>query len=576
MRPVTTPDPKNLLRSLKSHRRLLRTLNEASRVPGMGQLEKNRAISRLLKALQEIIGGDSSWVAIRNEKSGEVIYPCHYQLPIPIKQLKKIPPQLGITRRVIVKGRPIFVADYPSHREAIPEIVRAGVKQFLGLPLKYQGRTFGMVGVCRLTPGNQPRPEQIASAETLGNILALVLGGTHLIQEEQKQKNELRVLREVTLHISSEQDLDRIYTLVIRRGMELLKLEAGAVEIWNAEKKGFVTTRNVNMPPRLENLFIPAGTGMTNLIIKTGKPVALSNYQKLRGAFPEIKQLGLTGMIGAPIRAGGSIFGILILGTRRPGRNFSRAEKHLIELLAEHASVAVQSAQFRKAQKEYETRLRQLSGGIISAQEEERKRIARELHDEHGQAVSLIKIRLDHLSRNWGKKLPPPVRRELAEINRLLSQNIQDIRRLIAALRPSMLDDLGLIPTLRWWLSRFENETGISTDLSLPRKWDRIPDQARTIVYRIIQESLTNTARHSAATRVKVTLKKRNGHLLAEIEDNGIGFRVEKVMSRPSESIGLMGIEERVALLGGKTEIKSQPGKGTRIRVELPLPGFSS
>jgi signal transduction histidine kinase len=87
---------------------------------------------------------------------------------------------------------------------------------------------------------------------------------------------------------------------------------------------------------------------------------------------------------------------------------------------------------------------------------------------------------------------------------------------------------------------------------------------------------LTNTARHSAATRVKVTLKKRNGHLLAEIEDNGIGFRVEKVMSRPSESIGLMGIEERVALLGGKTEIKSQPGKGTRIRVELPLPGFYS
>jgi len=576
MRPVTTPDPKNLLRSLKSHRRLLRILNEASRVPGMGQLEKNRAISRLLKALQEIIGGDSSWVAIRNEKSGEVIYPCHYQLPIPIKQLKKIPPQLGITRRVIVKGRPIFVADYPSHREAIPEIVRAGVKQFLGLPLKYQGRTFGMVGVCRLTPGNQPRPEQIASAETLGNILALVLGGTHLIQEEQKQKNELRVLREVALHIASEPDLDRIFTLIIRQGLKLLDMESGGVWLRDENKKGFTIAKSINITADLRKIFVPDHEGSTALILKTGKVVALSNYQKLKDGMPVFKNSGLIGMINAPIRAGGSIFGILILGTRRPRRIFTPAEKNLVELLAEHASVAVRSAQFRKTQKEYETRLRQLSGGIISAQEEERKRIARELHDEHGQAVSLIKIRLDHLSRNWGKKLPPPVRRELAEINRLLSQNIQDIRRLITALRPSMLDDLGLIPTLRWWLSRFENETGISTDLSLPRKWDRIPDQARTIVYRIIQESLTNTARHSAATRVKVTLKKRNGHLLAEIEDNGIGFRVEKVMSRPSESIGLMGIEERVALLGGKTEIKSQPGKGTRIRVELPLPGFSS
>jgi len=576
MRPVTTPDPKNLLRSLKSHRRLLRTLNEASRVPGMGQLEKNRAISRLLKALQEIIGGDSSWVAIRNEKSGEVIYPCHYQLPIPIKQLKKIPPQLGITRRVIVKGRPIFVADYPSHREAIPEIVRAGVKQFLGLPLKYQGRTFGMVGVCRLTPGNQPRPEQIASAETLGNILALVLGGTHLIQEEQKQKNELRVLREVALHIASEPDLDRIFTLIIRQGLKLLDMGSGGVWLRDENKKGFTIAKSINITADLRKIFVPDHEGSTALILKTGKVVALSNYQKLKDGMPVFKNSGLIGMINAPIRVEDKIFGILALGTRRPRRIFTPAEKNLVELLAEHASVAVRSAQFRKTQKEYETRLHQLSRGIISAQEEERKRIARELHDEHGQAVSLIKIRLDHLSRNWEKKLPPPVSRELAEINRLLSQNIQDIRRLITALRPSMLDDLGLIPTLRWWLSRFENETGISTDLSLPRKWDRIPDQARTIVYRIIQESLTNTARHSAATRVKVTLKKRNGHLLAEIEDNGIGFRVEKVMSRPSESIGLMGIEERVALLGGKTEIKSQPGKGTRIRVELPLPGFYS
>jgi signal transduction histidine kinase len=542
----------------------------------MGQLEKNRAISRLLKALQEIIGGDSSWVAIRNEKSGEVIYPCHYQLPIPIKQLKKIPPQLGITRRVIVKGRPIFVADYPSHREAIPEIVRAGVKQFLGLPLKYQGRTFGMVGVCRLTPGNQPRPEQIASAETLGNILALVLGGTHLIQEEQKQKNELRVLREVALHIASEPDLDRIFTLIIRQGLKLLDMGSGGVWLRDENKKGFTIAKSINITADLRKIFVPDHEGSTALILKTGKVVALSNYQKLKDGMPVFKNSGLIGMINAPIRVEDKIFGILALGTRRPRRIFTPAEKNLVELLAEHASVAVRSAQFRKTQKEYETRLHQLSRGIISAQEEERKRIARELHDEHGQAVSLIKIRLDHLSRNWEKKLPPPVSRELAEINRLLSQNIQDIRRLITALRPSMLDDLGLIPTLRWWLSRFENETGISTDLSLPRKWDRIPDQARTIVYRIIQESLTNTARHSAATRVKVTLKKRNGHLLAEIEDNGIGFRVEKVMSRPSESIGLMGIEERVALLGGKTEIKSQPGKGTRIRVELPLPGFSS
>ncbi len=280
-------------------------------------------------------------------------------------------------------------------------------------------------------------------------------------------------------------------------------------------------------------------------------------------------------MIGSPIRVEGKIFGIIAFGTRRPGRKFGREEKNLLELLAEHASVAIQSAQFRKTQKEYEARLHQLSQGIITAQEEERKRIARELHDEHGQAVSLIKLRLEHLNQNWGKKLPPPVRRELAEINQLLSRNIQDIRQLITMLRPSMLDDLGLVPTLRWWLSRFANETGIDTDLSLPRKWERLPGQTETAIYRIIQESLTNAARHSAATRVQVSLEKKDGRVQAEIADNGIGFRVEKVLNQPGGSVGLMGIEERVSLLGGKSAIKSQPGKGARIRVELPLPRFS-
>lgn len=556
--------------------RFLEILSAASRQMGLGDREKKQFIGQLLKALAKILEGESSWAAIYQERTGKIIYPYFHRLPFPICQLREIPPQFGVAWWVIKNRRPRFVADYPSHREAIPEIVQTGIKQLYGLPLNYQGRTFGMVGICRLTPGNKPRPEQIASAETLGNILAVVLGGTHLIQEEQKQKNELRVLREVALHIASEPDLDRIFILIIRQGLKLLNMESGGVWLRDENKKGFTIAKSINITADLRKIFVPDHEGSTALILKTGKVVALSNYQKLKDGMPVFKNSGLIGMINAPIRVEDKIFGILALGTRRPRRIFTPAEKNLVELLAEHASVAVRSAQFRKTQKEYETRLHQLSRGIISAQEEERKRIARELHDEHGQAVSLIKIRLDHLSRNWEKKLPPPVSRELAEINRLLSQNIQDIRQLITALRPSMLDDLGLVPTLRWWLARFENETGMDTDLSLPRKWERLPGRMETAIYRIIQESLTNAARHSAATRIQVSLEKKDGRILAEIEDNGIGFRVEKVLHQPGGSVGLMGIEERVALLGGKAVIKSQPGKGTRIRVELPLPGFSS
>ena len=571
-RPAKT---KNLPVPRESPARFLELISEASRKLGTGDQEKKQVVGQLLKALAEILGGDSSWVAIRQESRGKIIYPYFHRLPFPISRLRKFPPQSGITWWVIKNRRPRFVADYPSCREALPPIKQAEIKQMYGLPLNYQGRTFGMVGICRTTSGAKPTPAQIASVEILGNVLAMILGGTYQIQEERKQKHELRALRDIALEIASEPDLDRIFSLLIRSGRRLLGVESGGIGVWDEKRNGFTIAQAVNTDASLKKILVPAEVGTTALILKTKRVTAISNYQRMKNTMPEFKQSGLVGMIGSPIRVEGKIFGIIAFGTRRPGRKFGREEKNLLELLADHASVAIQSAQFRKTQKEYEARLHQLSQGIITAQEEERKRIARELHDEHGQAVSLIKLRLEHLNQNWGKKLPPPVRRELAEINQLLSRNIQDIRQLITMLRPSMLDDLGLVPTLRWWLSRFANETGIDTDLSLPRKWERLPGQTETAIYRIIQESLTNAARHSAATRVQVSLEKKDGRVQAEIADNGIGFRVEKVLKQPGGSVGLMGIEERVSLLGGKSAIKSQPGKGARIRVELPLPRFS-
>ncbi|MCX5858401.1 MAG: GAF domain-containing protein [Proteobacteria bacterium] len=574
MKPRHRKNPE-LLAPRENPTRFLEIISEASRKLGTGDREKKEVISQLLKALAEILEGDLSWVAIQQEKSGNIIYPYFYRLSFPISQLRKIPPQSGITWWVIKNRRPRFVADYPSRREAIPDIVRAGMRQLYGFPLNFQGRTFGMIGTGRLRPGVKPSPAQITSAEILGNVLAATLGGSYQIQEEQKQKNELRTLRDIALVIASEPDLDRIFSLIIRQGRRLLGAESGGIGIWDEKRNGFTIAQAVNIDAWLKKILIPAHIGTTALILKTQRVTAISNYQRMKNAMPEFRKSGLLGMIGSPIRVDGKIFGIIAFGTRRPGRKFGREEKNLLELLAEHASVAIQNARFRKTRQEYETRLHQLSQGIISAQEEERRRIARELHDEHGQAVALIKLRLDHLNQNWGKKLPPPVRREIAEVNQLLARNIQDIRRLITVLRPSMLDDLGLVPTLRWWLSRFQDETGIETGLSLPRKWERLPGRMETAIYRIIQESLTNAARHSAATRVQVSLEKKDGRIMAEIEDNGIGFRVEKVLSQPGGSVGLMGIEERVALLGGKSAIKSQPGKGARIRVELPLPLFS-
>jgi PAS domain S-box-containing protein len=211
--------------------------------------------------------------------------------------------------------------------------------------------------------------------------------------------------------------------------------------------------------------------------------------------------------------------------------------------------------------------LQMLSRRMLDVQENERRAIARELHDDIGQDLTAVKINLQAVQRLAETALPY-VEESVAIVERALQQ----VRNLSLELRPSMLDDLGLVPALRWYIGRTAQRAGFQAEFSSHLGDARLPPEIETTCFRITQAALTNTVKHARADRVLIRLGIREGEVYLTIRDNGIGFDVDAARRRAIEggSLGILSMEERVLLAGGRIEIESAPGHGAEVRVSFP------
>ncbi|MBE3575733.1 MAG: sensor histidine kinase [Firmicutes bacterium] len=245
---------------------------------------------------------------------------------------------------------------------------------------------------------------------------------------------------------------------------------------------------------------------------------------------------------------------------------------HLAEL-ARRQRQALLQANRRLRQKE--AARRQLLDRLVTAQEEERQRIARELHDETGQALSALILGLD-LARQSLPDGAQSARQRLENLRSSAEQSLREIHQLIFDLRPSILDDLGLVPAVRWDMKNRLGPAGIQADFHCELGEQRLPPSVEVACFRIVQEALTNILKYAQATQVRVQLRSDGDALVLEIADNGVGFDPASLVAqrrRGGRCLGLLGIQERAALLGGKATIDSAPGRGTRLNVLLPLKG---
>jgi PAS domain S-box-containing protein len=314
--------------------------------------------------------------------------------------------------------------------------------------------------------------------------------------------------------------------------------------------------------------------GLCGQVLSEERPLFFQDVAEfVARSFPELPSslaeqmaalMGPGQAICAPLSTGGELHGLLLV----LGSDLQEADLVAVTAFTNQAAVAFENARLLEAATKHKEELQRLSNQLLDAQEAERKRISLELHDELGQALTVIGMNLEELGQALASEVSPQLKESLVETTSLADETLEQVREMALGLRPSLLDDLGLVPALRWYLNRLAQRLPIEISFEATDGRDRLPPQLETAIYRIVQEALTNITRHAQASRVHVHLECTASAIVTTIEDDGRGFDPEAAASRGG--VGLLGMRERAVLLGGSVGISSQPGRGTRLTLEIP------
>jgi signal transduction histidine kinase len=256
---------------------------------------------------------------------------------------------------------------------------------------------------------------------------------------------------------------------------------------------------------------------------------------------------------------------------------FRPMSKHLDEINRVNSALEQKLSELKQAQEALSVSRKQLRGlaaRLEAVREEERTRVAREIHDVMAQDLTLLKLDLAWLDRRLAQPLEAmlqaPLREKLGGMTRMVDEAIQSVQRIATELRPAVLDSLGLSAAIEWQMKEFAERSGIQCQINLPEGHLDLGREPSTALFRILQESLTNVARHAGATAVETSLQWQRGQILLRVKDNGRGIPANTL--EDPRSVGLAGMHERALLLGGQCEISGRPGEGTTVEVRLPLP----
>jgi PAS domain S-box-containing protein len=279
----------------------------------------------------------------------------------------------------------------------------------------------------------------------------------------------------------------------------------------------------------------------------------------------------INSMMDVPVYLFGKLEGAICHEHVGPIRHWSEDEQMFAVAMSNLVTLAYEQGERRWAEEQLrqsQEQLRNLTGRLESIQEEERIRISREVHDELGQELTGVKLELAFLRDQLVQSCPALLSR-IEAITKQVDGTMQSVRKIATALRPVVLDQLGLLPAIEWQAGDFQAKTGITCTLNFYLRAVALPIERSTGVFRIFQEILTNVARHAGASHVDISVQEHKGHLLLSVIDNGRGITEEEVSG--SKSLGLLGMRERALLLGGETKIERNPDRGTTVKLRIPM-----
>ena len=408
------------------------------------------------------------------------------------------------------------------------------------------------------------QPSAVLFSDRMSENDAAGLGGRGDARDE--------VMLRVALDLAGEHDLDQILERVVVGAAEVTGARYAALGIYDHAGQIERFVHHGLDEGTVERIgALPQGRGLLGEVIVGNGPIRLADLttDPRSGGFPE-HHPPMHRFLGVPVRRGERRFGNLYL-TEKPAC-FDAQDERRVVVLAAFAAAAVESVRLATAEERARAD-RDLLSRVIGAQEAERARVSRDLHDEIGQALTSVllgqRLVLDALDAH-GPDLGE-VRDRADEVRQLAADALVEVRRLAFELRPIVLDDVGLVAAVRRLASDLAERHGFDARVILDGLGEdtRLDTEVETVVYRVVQEALTNVARHASANRAQVAFTVSGEVLLADVVDDGTGF--DATAELLEGSLGLTGMAERAGLVDGRVEITSEPGHGTTVHLEVPI-----
>ena len=439
----------------------------------------------------------------------------------------------------------------------------------------------GFVGLLRPKTGMPVLVEaKVTPIQGMGNeIRGVVFAFRNIAQQRaamleiQRQAERAETLLQVASQINADFELETVLKKICEAVTRALKSFAASVFIRDVKRNVFRSMAVTGNIPYLENVSsiqFALSPDAFQKLVKPEDPAVLVmdafSYpdRKSVGIFSE---LGVQTVISAPLLRRGNVIGALVLFYLEKLDFLPEDESKLIKGMADQAGIAIANASFFEQVRTSRQRQQFISNQLVKVQEDERRSLARELHDEVGQMLTGLQFTVKSLMA----KSDEEQRNKLDEAQIIISAIISQIRELSINLRPSLLDDLGILPTLEWYFNRYEAKTGIQVKLQQQNLDKRFYAELETTAFRIVQEALTNVARYAETDVVDVRITVLESIMQIEVIDHGRGFDTSVLVK--GQSLGLEGMRERAYAIGGMLEIHSEMRVGTRVRASLPVSG---
>jgi signal transduction histidine kinase len=530
----------------------LAALIEAGTVVASG-LDLDAVLARLLDLARALTGARYAAVGVLNASGSRIERFVTAGLSAAERAAIGAPPVgLGILGALITDPRPLRLPDLTADPRATG--FPAGhpqMRSFLGVPVVAGGAVFGNLYMTDKADGDFTGEDERLIV-TLAAQAGVAVENARLYEQARDRTRELE---EAVRELSSIHDIampgDDASTLTV-----VAAAGAGA--------------------DRLVGIELPAGASKIGTAIRARRSVIVDDLTADPDAHqPTVALLGIRSQVIVPLVHRSQALGAITAGDEREGRVLTAADRRVLETYATRAVLAIVIARVLSAERERleaEGRLRaselreagrrETLRRVVDAQEHERRRIARELHDETGQALTSVLLGLRLI-----EEVSPDVRAAVSELRETITAAIQELRALAVDLRPKALDDFGLGAAIERLADTYSRRTGIAVDVHVAGLSDRLPEDIETALYRIVQESLTNVAKHAGAATASVTVHRRPRVVSIVVEDDGAGFDPTRV----TDGLGLTSMRERAELVSGTVRVESRPGGGTTIAVEVPL-----